>query len=165
MAQVTLCLKNLMGVIVGNRGEVMHHRLHEKIVDLASLFKPRLNIVDGVVGAEMDEVVGSPVEVDVVIGGVDMVAVDAVGSAVMGVDPVSVRHIQGDALRGLGVGDLDRIDVVGESIESVCTEFSCEYSDEKLASYNLSRPLSEEDIAHMHREFEGRDPHVEDPYR
>jgi uncharacterized protein (DUF362 family) len=164
MAQVTLSLKNFMGVIVGNRGEVMHHRLGEKIVDLASLFKPRLNVIDGIVGAEMDEVVGRPVSMNVVLAGVDMVATDTVGSAVMGVDPYGVRHVRMAAERGLGIGDLERIRILGDSIESVRKCFSQEYSDEKLRSYDLTRPLTEADIAHMKAEFEGRDPRVKDPY-
>jgi uncharacterized protein (DUF362 family) len=164
MAQVTLTMKNLMGTIVGNRGEVMHHRLDEKIVDLASLFKPRLNVIDGIVGAEMDEVVGRPVSMDVVVAGVDMVATDAVGSAVMGVDPYGVRHVQMAAERGLGIGDLKRIRILGDSIESVRKCFSQEYSDEKLRSYDLMRPLTEDDLERMKAEFEGRDPHVKDPY-
>ena len=94
MAQATLSMKNLMGVIVDNRGRVMHDRLDEKIVDLASMFRPALNVVDGIVGAEMDEVVGIPVRSNVVIAGVDMVSVDSVGSAVMGLDPNEIRHVQ-----------------------------------------------------------------------
>lgn len=164
MAQVTLSLKNFMGVIVGNRGEIMHHRIDEKIVDLASLFKPRLNVIDGIVGAEMDEVVGRPVSMNVVLAGVDMVATDAVGSAVMGVDPYRVRHVQIAAERGLGIRDLKKIRILGDSIESVRKSFSIDYSDEKLKSYNLTRPLTEDDIARMKTEFEGRDPHVKDPY-
>jgi uncharacterized protein (DUF362 family) len=164
MAQVTLSLKNFMGAIVGNRGEVMHHRLDEKIVDLASLFKPTLNVIDGTVGAEMDEVVGSPVSMNVVVAGADMVATDAVGSAVMGFDPHEVRHVQMAAERGLGTGDLDRIRVLGDSIESVRKRFSREYSDEKLRSYGLTRPLTGDDVARMKVEFEGRDPRVRDPY-
>jgi uncharacterized protein (DUF362 family) len=164
MAQVTLSLKNFMGAIVGNRGKVMHHRLDEKIVDLASLFKPRLNVIDGIVGAEMDEVVGRPVSMNVVLAGVDMVATDVVGSSVMGVDPYKVRHVQMAAERGLGIGDLDGIRVLGDTIESVRKSFSQEYSIEKLKSYNLKRPLTEDDIARMKTEFEGREPHVKDPY-
>jgi uncharacterized protein (DUF362 family) len=155
MAQVTLSLKNFMGVIVGNRGKVMHHRLDEKIVDLASLFKPRLSVIDGIVGSEMDEVMGRPVRMNVVLAGVDMVATDTVGSAVMGVDPYGVRHVQMAAERGLGIGDLERIRILGDSIESVRKNFSQEYSDKKLKSYNLTRPLAEDDIARMKTEFEG----------
>lgn len=164
MGQVTLTLKNLMGVIAGKRGELMHHRLDEKIVDLASLFKPRLNVVDGIVGAEMDEVVGHPVQSNLILAGIDMVATDVVGCAVMGLDPGSIRHVQMAAERGLGIGDLERISVLGEPIESVRKVYSQDYSDEKIKSYNLTRPLSAEDIAQMKAEFEHRDPHVKDPY-
>lgn len=165
MAQVTLSLKNLMGVIVGNRGLLMHDKLDEKIVDLASLFKPVLNVVDGLVGSEMDEVVGNPVKSNVVITGVDMVSVDTVGSAVMGLDASKVRHIQMATMRGLGIANLDRINVIGEPIEAVMTSFSTEYSDTKLKSYGLSNPLSEADIDYIKNSFSHRDPHVEDPYR
>ena len=164
MAQVTLNLKGFMGVIVGNRGRLMHHRLDEKIVDLASLFKPRLNVVDGIIGAEMDEVVGHPVRSNVILAGADMVATDAVGCAVMGLDPRSIRHVQLATERSLGVGDLDTIRVIGEPIDAVAKPYSQDYSDEKIASYNMTRPLSDEDRARMKAEFEGRDPHVEDPY-
>jgi uncharacterized protein (DUF362 family) len=164
MAQVTLSLKNFMGVIVGNRGELMHHKLDEKVVDLASLFKPRLNVVDGIVGAEMDEVVGHAVQSNLVLAGIDMVATDVVGCAVMGMDPGSIRHVQMAAERGFGIGDLERISVLGEPIESVRKVYSQDYSDEKIESYNLSRPLSADDIARMKAEFEHRDPHVKDPY-
>lgn len=164
MAQVTLSLKNLMGVIVDNRGIVMHDMIDEKIVDLASLFKPVLNVVDGVVGAEKDEVVGDPVESNVVLAGSDMVSVDAVGSAVMGLDPVSIRHVQMAGSKGLGVADIERIDVVGESIDSVVKKYSTEYSARKLETYGLSHPLSEADIVSMRNSFANRDPHVQDLY-
>ncbi|MBT3283541.1 DUF362 domain-containing protein [Candidatus Bathyarchaeota archaeon] len=164
MAQVTLSLKNLMGVVVDKRGQLMHHKLHEKIVDLASLFTPALNVVDGIVGAERDEVVGSPIESNVIIAGVDMVSVDAIGSAVMGLDPLKVSHIQQAAERGLGISSLNYIDVLGDTLESVRRKFSTEYSDEKLESYGLSRPLSEEDITNMMSNFTERDPRVKNPY-
>lgn len=158
MSQITLSLKNLMGVIVDNRGTVMHDMIDEKIVDLASLFKPVLNVVDGIVGAEMDEVVGDPVESNVVLAGVDMVSVDAVGSAVMGLDPGSIRHVQLAAMRGLGVAGLDRVTVLGEPIEAVVKKFSTAYSERKLKTYGLTNPLSEEDIVYMRNRFAKRIP-------
>ena len=165
MAQVTLSLKNLMGVIVGNRGLIMHDKLDEKIVDLASLFKPTLNVVDGIIGAEMDEVVGSPVDSNVIIAGVDMVSVDTVGSAVMGLDPTSIRHIQLAAERGLGIARLDHINLCGDPIETVMKKFSTEYSARKLKTYGLTNPLSEADHVFMKNRFANRDPHIEDLYR
>jgi uncharacterized protein (DUF362 family) len=165
MAQVTLSLKNLMGVIVDNRGLVMHDNLDEKIVDLASLFKPVLNVVDGIVGSEMDEVVGRPVKSNLVLAGVDMVSVDSVGSAVMGLDPTKIRHVQLAEQKGLGIANLNHINIIGKPIESVMTKFSSEYSNRKLETYGLTKPLKELDLIYMKNSFANRDPHIEDPYR
>lgn len=156
MAQVTLSMKNLMGAIVGDRGAIMHLRLDEKLVDLASFLKPKLNVIDGIVGAEMDEVLGRPVPMNVVIAGADMVATDVVGSAVMGVDPSTVRHIQLAANHGLGIGDLRHIEVLGEPIEAVKKKFSQDLSERKLESYGLSYTLSNEDLKKMKKIFENR---------
>jgi uncharacterized protein (DUF362 family) len=124
MATVTLCMKNLMGVILPK--SIMHGRLHEKIVDLASLFvdKVTLNVVDGLVGADRDETSGRPVSMNLVIAGRDMVAVDAVATCVMGLDPGRVRYLALAEARGLGVATLDRIDVLGASIRDVAKRFS-----------------------------------------
>jgi uncharacterized protein (DUF362 family) len=139
MTQVTLAIKNLMGVIVGNRGAIMHPQIDTKLVDLASVVRPALNIIDGLIGAEMDETHGRPVPVGVVIAGTDLVAVDTVGAAVMGVDPTTVRHVQLAAEQGLGIGDLAKIDVIGEAIPAVAKQFSQALSEQKLRkSYGIT---------------------------
>ncbi len=46
MARVTLGLKNLMGVMGDNRGEI-HYRFSQKINDIASAILPSLTIIDG----------------------------------------------------------------------------------------------------------------------
>ena len=139
MTQVTLSIKNLMGVIVGNRGAIMHTHIDAKLVDLASIVRPTLNIIDGLVGAEMDETHGRPVPMGVVIAGTDLVAVDTVGAAVMGVDPTTVRHLQLAAAQGLGIGELAKIEVIGEAIHAVAKQFSQALSEEKLRkSYGLT---------------------------
>jgi uncharacterized protein (DUF362 family) len=91
----------------------MHGNIDEKIVDLASIFKDKvkLNIVDGLVGAETDEVRGSPVEMNLLIAGLDMVAVDTVSTAIMGIDPRRVKYLQLSAKCGLGVSDLNEIEI------------------------------------------------------
>lgn len=139
MAQVTLSIKNLMGAIVGDRGAIMHTNIDAKLVDLASVIRPKLNVIDGLVGAERDETHGNPIPMDIIIAGRDMVAVDAVGSAVMGIDPQTVRHVRLAAERGLGVGDLTAIEVRGEAIRTVRKPFSQDLSAEKLKqAYGLS---------------------------
>jgi uncharacterized protein (DUF362 family) len=118
---VTLSLKNMMGV-VQPKGQ-MHVHLNEKIADLASVIKPRLAVVDGIIGGEGHETAGRPVPMNVVIAGLDPVAVDAVGATIMGVDVRSVRHIQLAAQKGLGTCDLENIRIMGEPIENVKRTF------------------------------------------
>lgn len=139
MAQVTLSIKNLMGTIVGNRGAIMHPQIDTKLVDLARVVRPTLNIIDGVIGAEMDETHGRPVPVGVVIAGTDLVAVDTVGAAVMGVDPTTVCHLQLAAAQDLGIGELAKIEIIGEALPAVAKRFSQALSMEKLQkSYGLT---------------------------
>lgn len=123
LALVTLSMKNFMGCMLPK--SIMHTRINEKIVDLASIFKDKvaLNIIDGTVGSEVDEVHGEPVEMNLVIAGRDMVAVDAVGASVMGIDPSDVRYLGLADQRGLGRSRLSDIEVVGESIEDVQKRF------------------------------------------
>lgn len=144
MAQVTLSIKNLMGIIVGDRSSIMHRQIDKKLVDLASYVKPGLNVIDGIVGCEMDEVKGEPVSMNLVIAGTDIVATDAVGAAVMGLDPKMVRHLQLAEKRGLGTARLDAISIVGESIESVRKDFRTCFSKEKLRQYGFDYYVGDE---------------------
>jgi len=121
LARVTLSLKNMMGV-VSPKG-AMHNHLSEKIVDLASLVKPCIAVVDGIIAGEVHETAGRPVEMNLVIAGTDPVAVDAVGAAVMGIDPKTVKHLRLAEERGLGVCDLNRIEVLGVPIRKVRRKF------------------------------------------
>jgi uncharacterized protein (DUF362 family) len=116
---VTLSMKNLMGTLLPKN--VMHGDIDAKIVDLVSVFKDKvkLNVVDGLIGAETDEVRGTPVEMNLLIAGSDMVAVDTVSTAIMGIDPRKVPYLQLAAQRGLGISDLHQIEILGEEIADV----------------------------------------------
>jgi len=121
MAGVTLSLKNLMGVI-SPKGQI-HHHLSEKIADLASVVKPRVAVIDGIVGGEGWELAGNLVKMDLVIAGLDPVAVDTVGAEVMGFNLEKANHILLAAEKGLGVCNMERIEVIGEPIEKVRKKF------------------------------------------
>jgi len=133
MAGVTLSLKNLMGV-VSPKGQI-HRSLSKKIADLASLVKPRLAVIDGIIGGEGHELAGRSVEMNLVIAGLDPVAVDAVGAAVMGVNPEKVEHIILAAKKRLGVCDLNRIRVLGEPIEKVKKKFKRSFASRLLSRF------------------------------
>ncbi|MEM2169976.1 MAG: DUF362 domain-containing protein [Candidatus Bathyarchaeia archaeon] len=122
LTMVTLGLKNMMGALV-SKGSMHNGRLNENIVDLASILKPSLTVIDGIIAGEGHELSGSPVEMNLVIAGTDPVAVDAVGAAVMGISPTEVKHLVLAEKKGLGTCRLENIEVIGEPIERVRRKF------------------------------------------
>lgn len=133
MAGVTLSLKNMMGV-VSPKGQI-HRSLSKKIADLVSLVKPRLAVIDGIIGGEGHELAKKPVEMNLVIAGLDPVAVDTVGAAVMDFNPKKAEHLTLAAKKGLGICDLDKIRVLGEPIEKVKKRFKPSFSMRILSRF------------------------------
>jgi uncharacterized protein (DUF362 family) len=123
MALVTLSMKNLMGFILPK--SIMHTQINEKIVDLASLFKDKvkINIIDGLIGAEIDETTGTPIKMQTIIAGRDMVAVDTIGTLIMGINPRNVEYLNLAEDKGLGVSKLNKIKILGDRIEDVKKKF------------------------------------------
>jgi len=130
---VTLSIKNMMGAMTP-KGSMHARHLSKNIADLASVIKPSIAVVDGIIASEGHETSGNPIEMNLVIAGTDPVAVDAVGAAVMGVSPETVKHLRYAEQKGLGTCDLDKIEVVGEPIEKVRKKFRRSLSS-KILSY------------------------------
>jgi len=132
IATVTLSLKNMMGALA-SKGSMHRGSLSENIVDLASVLRPSVAVVDGIIAGEGHESSGNPVKMNLVIAGTDPVAVDAVGAAVMGIPPTDVKHLVLAEKRGLGTCSLEQITVLGESIEKVQRKFRRSLSSRVLA--------------------------------
>jgi uncharacterized protein (DUF362 family) len=64
---------------------------------------------------------GTPVKMDLIIASKDVVAADATGCRVMGIDPHNHSHIRRAYEKGLG--NIDDIEVLGEKIENVARPF------------------------------------------
>jgi len=122
---VTLGLKNWNGIIPNVHPSDQQQGAHridlgQKMADLYRIRKADLTIVDGIIGMEgQGPHAGSPIEMNLIIAGTDTVAVDAVTSAIMGFDPIEIPAVRCAATDGLGEMNLKKIDVVGESIQSV----------------------------------------------
>jgi len=127
MSYITLGIKNLMGAIIPDK-MIMHHELHERLRDLATVLRPKLCVIDGLVGSERHETAGSPVKTDVIIAGCDPVATDAVGARVMRLDPSQVDHLRLCAKRGLGELRPEQMEVVGAPVTRVCRPYRPPYS-------------------------------------
>jgi uncharacterized protein (DUF362 family) len=97
-----------------------HEMLHVRLARLYRMVRPDFCIIEGVTAifnghvppaALLEE---SSVKLNVLIGGQDTVAVDTVGCKVMGYAIEEVEHLRLAAEWGLGEGQLDRIEVVGD---------------------------------------------------
>jgi len=131
IATVTLSLKNMMGALA-SKGSMHRGSLSKNIVDLVSVLRPSISVVDGIIAGEGHETSGNPVEMNLVIAGTDPVAVDAVGAAVMGILPTDVKHLVLAEKKGLGTCDLEKITVLGEPIEKVKRKFHRSFSSRLL---------------------------------
>ena len=118
---VTLSIKNMMGAMTPKGS--MHTNLSKNIADLASIIKPSIAVIDGIIAGEGHETSGNPVKMDLVLAGTDPVAVDVVGASVMGVTIKNVKHLRYAEKKGLGTCDLKKIEIVGEPIERVRKKF------------------------------------------
>ena len=121
--RISMYMKNLMDILTPPKG-FMHDQFGEKICDLCSLIKPKLSVIDGSIGQEGR---GPPdagsIRMDVTVACIDVVAVDAVGAAIMGLQPEQVPYLKRAQERGLGTCDLGKIQIVGEAHRDGSTSF------------------------------------------
>lgn len=114
LSRLTLGLKNVMGVIGGNRGR-LHHGLAQNLADLATVIRPTVTLVDatrilmdnGPQGGRLEDVRRT----DTVIASADPVAADAVATTLFGLRPEEIETTVAAARMGLGEMDMDRITV------------------------------------------------------
>jgi uncharacterized protein (DUF362 family) len=120
---VTLGMKNLFGLLPDKFKAKYHAKgMSKVVVDINSVIKPALTVIDGFVGMEGDGPVdGTPVPMNVIIAGKNVVDTDAVACGVMGIDPHSISHIR-RALE-MGLGDIENTGIVGEKMENVTRPF------------------------------------------
>jgi len=126
LTQYTGAVKNMLGSIPGN-GKKNIHLIAPKptvfakaLVDIYQMVQPHLIIMDAIVGMEGNGPnAGSPRKVGLILAGRDSVAMDAVASSIIGFEPMAVPTIRFAHQRGLGVGELDTVNIVGESMENV----------------------------------------------
>lgn len=126
-------LKNMKGAI----GEKEKNRLHkealnEGIADINLFLRPTLTIVDGIIAQEgLGPVFGDPVEMNLIIAGDDLVAVDTVLCKIMEIDPLQVNHIRFAEKLGLGTMNLEQMEIIGEDINRIKHKFKAPEEDLK----------------------------------
>lgn len=114
LATLTLGLKNLMGT-VKDRRTIHASGLHESIVDLATVIKPQLTVIDatrilmanGPTGGNLNDVK----RMDTVIASADVVSADAYATTLFGKTGADIAYIALAAKLGLGRMDLKSIKI------------------------------------------------------
>ena len=125
-ARVTLSVKNNIGFLRPSH-RVRNHNdatLHEKIADLYRVRPPDLVMADSIVAGEgQGPMVARPVELGVMLGGANGVAVDAVACRLMGFDPFQIKHLAYLAEAGIGPLAERDIEVEGCKVADYAREF------------------------------------------
>jgi uncharacterized protein (DUF362 family) len=111
--RLTLAAKNLMGLTEA-RGS-LHANLGERIVDLYTLFRPKLIVVDayrmlmnnGPTGGNLNDVKLAKT----VIASHDIIAADAYATTLFGLKADAISYVKVGAARGLGTLDLKSIKI------------------------------------------------------
>jgi uncharacterized protein (DUF362 family) len=121
--KVTLGMKNMFGLLPDKfKGKYHARGISKVIVDINTVLKPKLTVIDGFVGMEgRGPSGGTPVKMDLIIAGKDVVATDATASRIMGFEPIEITHIRKAFERGLG--NVDDIEILGSKLDEVTRPF------------------------------------------
>ncbi|MBW2307854.1 MAG: DUF362 domain-containing protein [Deltaproteobacteria bacterium] len=124
----TGAMKNAFGGLLNRRRHHTHSVIHETLVDLLAIQKEIhagiFAVMDGTIcGCGPGPRTMIPVEKNYLLASADCVAIDAVAAHMMGFDPMQIGYIRMAHERGLGVGNLKEIEIVGEDISSVNFRF------------------------------------------
>ncbi len=111
----TGALKNQFGCYPQHNRILLHPKLDRVLVLINQLVKPRMAIMDGIVAMEgRGPINGRVRRFDVVLGSRDPVALDATAMRLVGIDPMTSRHVVWAAQGGVGTIDADGIEIDGE---------------------------------------------------
>lgn len=152
-------VKNLFGAVPGTIKFEYHHRFAEKekfahmIVDVAECVKPRLALIDAVIGMEgPGPTGGTPRFVGALIASTNMHHADLIGTSLMGLAAADIPTLSVAMERGLCPSSVTDIVVQGDSIESV------RLSDFKTITpdYDAHRHIKVFNVKLMKKVFETR---------
>ena len=115
LSRLTLGLKNSMGVLGGNRGQ-MHQNLGQKLADLATVIRPKLTVIDatrillrnGPQGGDLDDVK----VLDTIVASADPVACDAYATTLFDLQPDEITSTVAAFKLGLGEMDIAKMQII-----------------------------------------------------
>ncbi|MEW6606805.1 MAG: DUF362 domain-containing protein [bacterium] len=127
---ITGAMKNAFGGLLSQKRHWTHSVIHETLVDLLTIQK---EIHSGIFAVMDGTIAGSgpgprcmePHVIDYILASSDQVAIDAISAKIQGFDPLSLGFIRLAHEMGLGCGNPNEIEIVGEDISGVNFGFKC----------------------------------------
>jgi len=111
--KVTIGMKNLKGCIHDKEKSRFHRlNLHQCIVDLNTVLIPDLNIVDATLCSFSWELGGTPVHLNTILAGKNILAVDIIAASMLGYGLDEIAHLQLAAKAGLGPTNKEEIHII-----------------------------------------------------
>ncbi len=126
---MTGAMKNAFGGLLHRKRHWTHSVIHETLVDLLAIqqeIHPGIfAVMDGTFAGDGPGPRAMRWHIkDKILASADQVAIDAIAARMMGFDPMQIKFIRLAHERGLGCGDVSKIEVVGEDISNVNWGFS-----------------------------------------
>lgn len=126
---MTGAMKNAFGGLLNTKRHYTHSVIHETLCDLLAI---QQEIHAGVFAVMDGTTCGDgpgprcmvPVQKDYILASADSVAIDCVSTRLMGLDAHAVKCVWRAHELGLGVGDFDKIEIVGDNIQNENFGFS-----------------------------------------
>lgn len=142
ITKVSLGMKNLKGCLKYSSKKLFHQMGSlERLIALLNLnINSNLTIIDGTYALEKGPTLsGKAHKKGLIIAGKDILEVDMVGSAILGKDPKTIRHLQEYAKEAHRVIDLDSVAVKGLRINDVAEDLPWEFDlDHSFKQFNIT---------------------------
>ncbi|MCK5174300.1 MAG: DUF362 domain-containing protein, partial [Planctomycetes bacterium] len=128
----TFAIKNIFGCVCGKEKAYLHFsrgkdvgEFCEMLVGIFKLLRPAMTIIDGVVGMEgAGPINGRARKLGFLVGGADPVACELICCELLGLAPEDLPILQAGRRLGLGCGEFERVNVVGDDYRDlICTDF------------------------------------------
>ena len=114
--QTTISMKNMFGIAPGryyagswNKSKLHSPSTHKSVVDICRYKKPDLSVVDASVALKGMHLSGTPENIGLILAGFDPVAIDAVGSELLGHNARKLEYI---SLANGIIGSMDMVEIL-----------------------------------------------------
>jgi len=117
---LSIAMKNMFGFVAPRKKTYLHPRLADVIVYLNKVIRQDMIITDGIVAMEgLGPVLGSKVDLGLIVAGRNAITVDAACCYIAGFNPYAVEPLWKAHQQNMGEIDPQKIQFLGEDVNSV----------------------------------------------